>query len=180
LQGINVLLRPVSAQSLSELVNNATSSFFMQETRRAADSLNSPPPGGFLISNDEGRDLIEMPVPPVGLYANPPQDQWKQLQHLSTLLLHTPFSAQGVITSISVDANGTRHISLHSEPDISTLWRYLGTSLLLFLLFAILLVNSVLFIRRFVKDKRRIDDIQQHYNSCFHPTLTPVMPHIPG
>ena len=180
LQGINVLLRPISAQSLSELVNNATSSFFMQETRRAADSLNSPPPGGFLISNDEGRDLIEMPAPPVGLYANPPQDQWKQLQHLSTLLLHTPFSAQGVITSISVDANGTRHISLHSEPDISTLWRYLGTSVLLFLLFGILLVNSVLFIRRFIKDKRRIDDIQQHYNSCFHPTLTPVMAHNPG
>ncbi|CAM3807040.1 MULTISPECIES: intracellular growth attenuator family protein [Rahnella] len=177
LQGINVLLRPVSAQSLSELVNNATSSFFIQETRRAADSLNSPPPGGFLISNDEGRQLIELPVPPVGVFANPPQEQWKQLQHLSTQLLHTPFSAQGVITSISVDANGTRHISLHSEPDISTLWRYLGTSLLLFLLVGVLLVNTVLFIRRFLQDKRRIDDIQQYYNSCFHPTLVTMPAH---
>jgi hypothetical protein len=180
LQGINVLLRPVSAQSLSELVNNATSSFFIQETRRAADSLNSPPPGGFLISNDEGHQLIEMPVPPAGLSGNPAQDQWKQLQHLSSLLLHTPFSAQGVITSISIDANGTRHISLHSEPDISTLWRYLGTSLLLFLLIGILLVNTLLFVRRFVKDKRRIDDIQQYYNSCFHPTLMPMPVHNPG
>lgn len=177
LQGINVLLRPVSAQSLSELVNNATSSFFIQETRRAAESLNSPPPGGFLISNDEGRQLVEQPVPPVGLYGNPPQDQWKQLQHLSTQLLHTPFSAQGVITSISIDANGTRHISLHSEPDISTLWRYLGTSMLLFLLLGVLLVNTVLFIRRFIKDKRRIDDIEQHYNACFHPTMMPVPAH---
>lgn len=174
LQGINVLLRPVSAQSLSELVNNATSSFFVQETRRAADSLNSPPPGGFLISNDEGRQLIEMPTPPVSVFANPPQEQWKQLQQLSTLLLHTPFSAQGVITSISIDANGTRHISLHSEPDISTLWRYLGTSLLLLLLIGVLAVNLVLFTRRFIKDKRRIDDIQQYYNSCFHPTLMPI------
>lgn len=36
-----------------------------------------------------------------------------------------------MITSLSVDANGTRHVALHSEPDMITLWRYLGTSLLL-------------------------------------------------
>jgi len=168
LKGMNVLLRPVSAQTLSELVNTATSSFFAHETRRAAEALNSPPPGGFLITNDEGKQLVEQPVPPVSLYAYNPLGQWKQLQNLSSTLLHTPFSAQGVITSISVDANGTRHISLHSEPDISTLWRYLGTSLLLLLLIGCLLANSVLLVKRRLKDKHRMNDIQNYYNNCFN------------
>ena len=53
----------------------------------------------------------------------------------------------------------------------------LGTSMLLFLLLGVLLVNTVLFIRRFIKDKRRIDDIEQHYNACFHPTMMPVPAH---
>ncbi|TPG58785.1 intracellular growth attenuator family protein [Ewingella americana] len=171
LKGMNVLLRPVSAQSLSELVNTATSSFFAHETRRAAETLNSPPPGGFLISNDEGKQLVEQPVPPVSLYAYNPLGQWKQLQNLSSMLLHTPFSAQGVITNISTDANGTRHISLHSEPDISTLWRYLGTSLLLLLLIVFLLLNSILLVKRRLKDKYRMNNIQNYYNNCFNPTL---------
>lgn len=171
LKGMNVLLRPVSAQSLSELVNNATASFFALETRRAAEALNSPPPGGFLISNDEGKQLVEQTAPPVSLYTYNPLNQWKQLQNLSAMLLHTPFTAQGVITSISVDANGTRHISLHSEPDISTLWRYLGTSLLLILLVVCLLLNGALLVKRMLRDKHRMNDIQNYYNDCFSPNL---------
>jgi hypothetical protein len=177
LKGMNVLLRPVSAQSLSELVNTATSSFFALETRRAAQALNSPPPGGFLISNDEGKQLVDQPAPPVSLYAYNPLNQWKQLQNLSSMLLHTPFTAQGVITSINVDANGTRHISLHSEPDISTLWRYLGTSLLLILLVVCLVVNAVLLAKRMLKDKHRMNDIQHYYNHCFNPTIVNPAPH---
>ncbi len=177
LKGMNVLLRPVSAQSLSELVNTAASSFFAHETRRAAEALNSPPPGGFLITNDEGKQLVERPVPPVSLYAYNPLGQWKQLQNLSAMLLHTPFRAQGVITSISVDANGTQHISLHSEPSISTLWRYLGTSLLLLLLIGCLLINSVLLVKRRLKDKHRMNNIQNYYNDCFSPALATTQRH---
>ncbi|MGY2968091.1 hypothetical protein ACVW2B_003050 [Ewingella americana] len=93
------------------------------------------------------------------------------------MLLHTPFTAQGVITSINVDANGTRHISLHSEPDISTLWRYLGTSLLLILLVVCLVVNAVLLAKRMLKDKHRMNDIQHYYNHCFNPTIVNPAPH---
>ncbi|VDZ54316.1 Intracellular growth attenuator protein igaA [Serratia odorifera] len=46
LNGVNVLLRPVSAESLENLTKSATSSFVYQETRQAAAALNSPPPGG--------------------------------------------------------------------------------------------------------------------------------------
>lgn len=179
LKGMNVLLRPVSAQMLSDLANTATASFFTHETLRAAEALNSPPPGGFLISNDEGKQLVAQPAPSVPLFNYNPQMQWAQLQSLSTMLLHAPFTAQGVITNINTDANGTRHISLHSEPDISTLWRYLGTSLLLVLLAACMIYNVIVLAKRIIKDKHRIKDIQDYYNHCFNPTFmaSPLRPH---
>lgn len=172
MKGMNVLLRPVSAQSLNELTNMATASFFAHETRKAAEALNSPPPGGFLIIDDEGRKLIEQPQPPVSLFAYNPLQQWGQLQNLSSMLLHTQFSAQGVITDIGIDANGTQHISLHSEPDISTQWRYLGISLLLLLVFSCFVTNALLLLKRVRKDKHRINDIQNYYNHCFNPSFT--------
>ncbi|MYO03914.1 Intracellular growth attenuator protein igaA, partial [Salmonella enterica subsp. enterica serovar Typhimurium] len=58
LDGINVLLRPVSAESLDNLVIASTAPFFVRETSRAAQSLNSPPPGGFMIISDEGKDMV--------------------------------------------------------------------------------------------------------------------------
>lgn len=177
LKGVNVLLRPVSAESLNELVNSAATTFYSHETLRAAAALNSPPPGGFLISNDEGKQLVPEAKPPVSLFAYNPLEQWKQLQNLSSMLLHTPFSAQGVITNISIDANGTRHISLHSEPDISTLWRYLGTTVLLIVVIITLLVNSFLLIKRRLNDKLRIEKIQAYYSNCFNPTLITQTPH---
>ncbi|KQN48324.1 Intracellular growth attenuator protein igaA [Serratia sp. Leaf50] len=180
LKGMNVLLRPVSAESLSELVNSATTAFYSHETLRAAAALNSPPPGGFLISNDEGKLLVSEAKPPVSLLAYNPLEQWKQLQSLSSMLLHTPFSAQGVITNISIDANGTRHVSLHSEPDISTLWRYLGTTILLIVVTASLLVNAFLLIKRRLNDKRRLERIQAYYSNCFNPTLINPTPHTLG
>lgn len=171
LKGVNVLLRPVSAETLERLVNGATASFFASETRLATSALNSPSPGGVLISSDEDKLLVDHPLPISSLYDYTGLAQWRELQRLSTMLLHTPFRAQGIITNISIDANGTRHISLHSEPDAITLWRYLGTSLLLLMVIISALVNLGLFILRLLKSRHRSQDIQRYYESCFNPDL---------
>ncbi|MGP1297032.1 intracellular growth attenuator family protein [Serratia sp. CY30982] len=173
LQGVNVLLRPVSAESLDSLTKVATSSFIFNETRLAAAALNSPPPGGFLIRSDEGRQLVSHPQSSAPQSEYNALDQWNELQRLSTLLLHTPFQAQGVITSLSVDANGTRHVALHSEPDMITLWRYLGTSLLLLAVVISLGYNAWLVQRRRI-NQHRVADIQRYYDSCFNPQLNPM------
>ncbi len=174
LQGVNVLLRPVSAESLDSLTKVATSSFIFNETRLAAAALNSPPPGGFLISSDEGRQLVSHPQPQTPQSEYNALDQWNELQRLSNLLLHTPFQAQGVITSLSVDANGTRHVALHSEPDMITLWRYLGTSLLLLAVVVSLGYNAWRLVQRRRINQHRVADIQRYYDSCFNPQLNPM------
>lgn len=74
LDGVNVLLRPVSAESLDNLVNTSTAPFISRETARAAQALNSPAPGGFLIISDEGSDLVDQPWPTTSLYDYPPQN----------------------------------------------------------------------------------------------------------
>ncbi len=174
LQGVNVLLRPVSAESLESLTKVATSSFIFNETRLAAAALNSPPPGGFLIRSDEGRQLVSHPQSSTPQSEYNALDQWNELQRLSTLLLHTPFQAQGVITSLSVDANGTRHVALHSEPDMITLWRYLGTSLLLLAVVVSLGYNAWRLVQRRRINQHRVADIQRYYDSCFNPQLNPM------
>ncbi|MFW2972539.1 intracellular growth attenuator family protein [Serratia marcescens] len=174
LQGVNVLLRPVSAESLDSLTKVATSSFIFNETRLAAAALNSPPPGGFLIRSDEGRQLVSHPQSSAPQSEYNALDQWNELQRLSTLLLHTPFQAQGVITSLSVDANGTRHVALHSEPDMITLWRYLGTSLLLLAVAISLGYNAWRLVQRRRINQHRVADIQRYYDSCFNPQLNPM------
>lgn len=171
LNGMNVLLRPVSAEALENLVNTATSTFFFRETRRAAENLNSPPPGGFLIVSDEGRQLVNQPQPTVSLFDLDPPSQWRELQRLSTVLLHTPFNASGIITSISTDANGTRHIVLHNEPDAMAQWRYLGTVLLLLMLLTCGIINGLLALRRMHRNRQRMIDIQQYYEKCFNHNL---------
>ncbi|MDH2069153.1 intracellular growth attenuator family protein [Pantoea sp. GD03673] len=171
LNGMNVLLRPVSAEALENLVNTATSTFFFRETRRAAENLNSPPPGGFLIVSDEGRQLVNQPQPTVSLFDLDPPSQWRELQRISAMLLHTPFSASGIITSISTDANGTRHIALHNEPDAMAQWRYLGTVLLLLVLLACGVINGLLALRRMHRNRQRMVDIQQYYDKCFNHNL---------
>ncbi|MER2045257.1 MAG: intracellular growth attenuator family protein [Pantoea agglomerans] len=171
LNGMNVLLRPVSAEALENLVNTATSTFFFRETRRAAENLNSPPPGGFLIVSDEGRQLVNQPQPTVSLFDLDPPSQWRELQRISAMLLHTPFSASGIITSISTDANGTRHIVLHNEPDAMAQWRYLGTVLLLLVLLTCGVINGLLALRRMHLNRQRMIDIQQYYDKCFNHNL---------
>ncbi|MBD8163770.1 intracellular growth attenuator family protein [Erwinia persicina] len=174
LNGMNVLLRPVSAQALENLVNTATSSFFYRETRRAAEALNSPPPGGFLIFSDEGRQLVNQPAPAASLFDYNAPDQWPELQRLAGMLLHTPFEASGIITSITTDANGTRHIALHSEPDTITLMHYVGSSLLLLVLAVCVVVNTLLALRRIHRNRLRTQEIHQYYEKCFNHSLSDI------
>ncbi|WP_318390207.1 intracellular growth attenuator family protein [Enterobacter sp.] len=171
LSGVNVLLRPVSAESLDNLVTTSTAPFITRETTRAAQSLNSPAPGGFLITSEEGSELVDQPWPPVALYDYPAKDQWNEFQRLAQMLMQTPFSAEGIITNLYTDANGTRHISLHRMPDSAGLWRYTGTALLLLAMIVCSLYNGIQAIRRFHRHRSRLADIQNYYDSCLNPTL---------
>ncbi len=83
LDGVNVLLRPVSAESLENLVTTSTAPFISRETARAAQSLNSPAPGGFLIASDEGSELVDQTWPSTPLYDYPAQEQWSAFQRLA-------------------------------------------------------------------------------------------------
>jgi hypothetical protein len=174
LTGVNVLLRPVSAESLDNLVTTSTAPFILRETTRAAQSLNSPAPGGFLIISEEGSELVDQPYPPVALYDYPASDQWNEFQRLAEMLMQTPFSAEGIITNISTDANGTRHISLHRIPDASGLWRYVSTAFLLLAMIVCTLYNGVLALRRYQRNRTRLADIQQYYENCLNPKLIPA------
>jgi hypothetical protein len=174
LDGVNVLLRPVSAESLDNLVTTSTAPFFIRETARAAQKLNSPAPGGFVIVSDEGSDLVDQPLPPVSLYDYPAQEQWGEFQRLAEMLLQTPFSAEGIITGLSTDANGTQHVTLHRIPDSSSLWRYISTTLLLVTMLVCLFVNGILALRRYRRSRNRLAQIQQYYDSCINPALTPL------
>ncbi|MDM2884129.1 intracellular growth attenuator protein IgaA [Citrobacter sp. Cpo044] len=171
LDGVNVLLRPVSAESLDNLVNTSTAPFISRETARAAQALNSPAPGGFLIISDEGSDLVDQPWPTTSLYDYPPQEQWNAFQRLAQMLMQTPFRAEGIVTNISTDANGTQHIGLHRIPDRSGLWRYLGTTLLMFSMLGCAIYNSIQAFRRYQRHRTRIAEIQSYYESCLNPTL---------
>jgi hypothetical protein len=89
LTGVNVLLRPVSAESLDNLVTTSTAPFILRETTRAAQALNSPAPGGFLIVSEEGSELVDQPYPGVALYDYPAAEQWAEFQRLAGMLMQT-------------------------------------------------------------------------------------------
>lgn len=114
---------------------------------------------------------MNQPQPTVSLFDLDPPSQWRELQRISAMLLHTPFSASGIITSISTDANGTRHIVLHNEPDAMAQWRYLGTVLLLLVLLTCGVINGLLALRRMHLNRQRMLDIQQYYDKCFNHNL---------
>ncbi|MBZ0060501.1 intracellular growth attenuator family protein [Leclercia barmai] len=174
LDGVNVLLRPVSAESLENLVATSTAPFVMRETSRAAQALNSPAPGGFVIVSDEGSDLVDQPYPPVALYDYPAQEQWGEFQRLAQMLMRTPFSAEGIVTNIFTDANGTRHIELHRIPDSAALWRYIATSLLMLAMVLCIIWNGVMALRRYQRSRTRLAEIQQYYENCLNPKLIPT------
>ncbi|UBX33350.1 intracellular growth attenuator protein IgaA [Salmonella sp. JXY0409-18] len=172
LDGVNVLLRPVSAESLENLVTTSTAPFISRETARAAQSLNSPAPGGFLIASDEGSELVDQAWPSTPLYDYPAQEQWSAFQRLAQTLMQTPFSAEGIVTSVYTDANGTQHISLHRIPDKSGWWRYLGTTLLMLAMIVSAFYNGIQAFRRYQRHRTRMADIQEYYESCLNPRLT--------
>ncbi|EPG7944901.1 intracellular growth attenuator family protein [Enterobacter hormaechei] len=171
LDGVNVLLRPVSAESLDNLVATSTAPFVMRETTRAAQALNSLAPGGFVIASDEGSDLVDQPYPQVSLYDYPAQEQWSEFQRLAQMLMQTPFSAEGIVTTLFTDANGTRHIGLHRMPDSAGLWRYVGTSLLLIAMLACIIWNGYQAVRRYQRSRTRLAEIQAYYENCLNPKL---------
>lgn len=171
LDGVNVLLRPVSAESLENLVTTSTAPFVSRETSRAAQALNSPAPGGFLIASDEGSDLVNQPWPSTGLYDYPAHQQWSELQRLAGMLMHTPFQAEGIVTSLYTDANGTQHINLHRIPGRTGLWRYLGTTLLLLTMLGCMAYHGIQAIRRYQRHRQRQEEIQKYYESCMNPVL---------
>ncbi|WES68814.1 intracellular growth attenuator family protein [Superficieibacter sp. HKU1] len=173
LDGVNVLLRPVSAESLENMVTTTAAPFVTRETSRAAQALNSPAPGGFLISSDEGSDLVNQPYPPVTLYDYPAHEQWEEFQRLAEMLMHTPFTAEGIVTKIYTDANGTQHISLHRMPDRAGLWRYLATTLLMLAMIVCAVYNGVQAIRRYQRNRSRLAKIHDYYDSCLNPVLLP-------
>lgn len=171
LTGMNVLLRPVSAESLDNLVTTSTAPFILRETTRAAQALNSPAPGGFMIISEEGSELVDQPWPPIPLYDYPAQEQWEEFQRLAQMLMRTPFRAEGIITNIYTNANGTKVISLHRIPDASGLWRYTGTTVLLFAMVVSSLYNGFVAVRRYQRNRSRFEQIQQYYQSCLSPHL---------
>lgn len=173
LDGVNVLLRPVSAESLDNLVTTSTAPFVMRETSRAAQALNSPAPGGFLIASDEGSDLVSQPWPAISLYDYPAHEQWSQFQRLAAMLMHTPFTAEGIVTNLYIDANGTKHINLHRIPDHSGLWRYISTTLLMLAMLLCAAWNGLQAIRRYHRQRMRMAEIQKYYESCLNPVLIP-------
>lgn len=171
LDGVNVLLRPVSAESLDNLVTTSTAPFVMRETARAAQSLNSPAPGGFVITSDEGSDLVSQPWPTVRLYDYPAHEQWGEFQRLAGMLMHTPFTAEGIITNLYTDANGTAHINLHRIPDSAGLWRYICITLLQIALLICTFWNGIQAIRRYQRNRMRMTEIQKYYENCINPVL---------
>lgn len=167
LTGLNVLLRPTSAQNLENLINDATASFISQETRRAIEKLNRLPEKGLLFTSDQGHQFIDQEAPEVPLFDLATSTQWKELQRLSAMLLNTPFQINGIITSVTQDTQGTLHITLHDEPSYLALWRYLIIALFFVGLSITLMINTVLGLRRLQADYQRSHAIKAYYNKCF-------------
>ncbi|MBG3081146.1 intracellular growth attenuator family protein [Proteus mirabilis] len=168
LTGTNVLLRAVSAEALEKLIDTTTSSFIYREIDKAAILLNSPPPGGVLLISDERKQLVDYASNSNSVFEPTPLEQWRELQRLSDILLHTPFDTGGVITGMVVDANGTLQIFLHSLPDSMTMLYYIGNTLLLFLAIGFLVLNLFLIIRRRRQNNQRMNKISLYYEHCFY------------
>lgn len=167
----NVLLRPVSAEALSNLVTMATVPFIQREILHAAQTLNNPVPRGFIIISDEGSDLVAQLWPAVKLNDLPAQEQWQTFKRLAETFIQTPFSAEGIVTGIQIDPNNTVYINLHSVPDIAGLWRYIGTSLIMIAMTVCALWHGVLSLRRYRHSRTRLANIHRYYETCLNERL---------
>jgi len=166
LAGINVVLRPVSAESLNNLVTASTAPFFVRDIIRAAQSLNTPIAGGYVIINDDGRDLTMHALPQISLYDYPAQEQWTEFMGMAKTLSQVSFMAKGVITSTYTDTNGTQHVVLQSISDSHSHWRYTIISLLLLSMMICYAVSSIVAINRYRRYRRRLDEIRHYYDRC--------------
>ncbi|PHM74030.1 IgaA/UmoB family intracellular growth attenuator [Xenorhabdus kozodoii] len=173
LDGTKVLLRSISANALEKLVDSTTASFIYREIDRMVILINSPSPGGVLLLSEEGKTLVEYPMRTQYIYEHSALDRWRELQGLLELLMKTPFETKGIVTKVSEDPNGTRHIMLHSEPDFTSIIRYLGSSLLLAILLAMLIINVMLIIKKKQKNQRRLQHLTQYYDNCFNSSPPP-------
>lgn len=173
LKNANVILRTGSADTLEKLIEATTYKYIRQEVEKASVRLNSPPPGGVLLISDEGKPLVDF-ISSNNMNEMTPLHRWHELQRLSDILMHTPFEIQGIITHLSLDANGTRRIILHSEPDTTTLTRYMGSTLLFLILIGSALLNGFLVINRIRLNKKRLRNIQQYYDNCFNAAYPPI------
>ncbi len=83
--------------------------------------------------------------------------------------MQTPFSAEGIVTSVYTDANGTQHISLHRIPDKSGWWRYLGTTLLMLAMIVSAVYNGIQAFRRYQRHRTRMADIRNTMKAASIP-----------
>lgn len=133
LSGAHVLLRAGSADALENLVEDTTYDFIKKELDTEVRKLNSPPPGGVLLINDENLPLVDL-VPVTTLSEMNQVQRWNELKRLSSILINTPFDVEGVVTNISTDANGTLQVVIHERLDEDVLSEYVCRSMLVFFL----------------------------------------------
>ncbi|CDG15789.1 IgaA/UmoB family intracellular growth attenuator [Xenorhabdus doucetiae] len=174
LDGAKVLLRSISVDALEKLVDITTASFIYREIDRMVILINSPSPGGVLLLSDEGKALVEYPMRTQYIYEHSALERWRELQGLLELLMKTPFETEGIVTKLSEDPNGTRHIMLHREPDTTSVIRYLGSCLLGAILLAMSIINTVLVIKKKQRNQRRLQHITQYYDNCFNSPSPPM------
>ncbi|WP_139354751.1 IgaA/UmoB family intracellular growth attenuator, partial [Escherichia coli] len=86
-------------------------------------------------------------------------------------LMHTPINAEGIVTKIFTDANGTQHIGLNPIPDRSGLWRYLSTTLLLLTMLSSAIYLGVTDWSRYQRHRPRIKKLQADYASSLTPPM---------
>ncbi|WP_299998915.1 IgaA/UmoB family intracellular growth attenuator [uncultured Cedecea sp.] len=163
--GVNVVLRPVSADALHNLIIASTAPFFVRDIIRTAQTLNTPIAGGYILINDEGRDLAHTPQQ-ASLYDYPVQEQWSEFMSLAKKLSQVPFTAKGVITNTYTNTNGTQHVVLQNINDTHSHLRYTVISLLLLSMLICYAVSSIIAINRYRRDRRRLAEIQQYYDRC--------------
>ncbi|OTA15977.1 intracellular growth attenuator protein IgaA [Xenorhabdus vietnamensis] len=168
LDGTNVLLRSISADALEKLVYDTTKVVVLNEMEDLFKIINSPSPGGVLLRSDENKALTEYPLRTNYIFDFTALDRWNELSDTLELYMRTPFETEGIVTGLSVDSNGTRHIMLHRELDSISFIRYLGSCLLLVILLATLTINTILLINKKQKNKRRLQHITQYYDNRFN------------
>ena len=120
-----------------------------------------------LLISDEGKSLVENAPVNEQTEEMTPLAHWQSLQKLSNMLLHTPFEVQGIVTDVSVDANGTRHILLHFQPDNVMLARFIGSCILLVVFSLLAIINGIYTFIRWRQRRRRMTDIRRYYDNCF-------------